>query len=57
MNKAQLVDAVASRADMSKADAGRSVDATLSAIGGALSGGDSVSLDTKHKEQSYWSSS
>ena len=44
MNKAQLVDAVASRADMSKADAGRSVDATLSAIGGALSGGDSVSL-------------
>jgi len=44
VNKAQLVDSVASRADMSKADAGRSVDATLSAIGGALSGGDSVSL-------------
>ena len=44
VNKAQLVDAVASKADMSKADAGRAVDATLSAIGGALSGEDSVSL-------------
>ena len=44
MNKAQLIDAVASKSDMSKADAGRAVDATLSAIGGSLSGGDSVSL-------------
>ena len=32
------------QSDMSKADAGRAVDATLSAIGGSLSGGDSVSL-------------
>ncbi|MCS5543591.1 MAG: HU family DNA-binding protein [SAR86 cluster bacterium] len=44
MNKAQLIDAVASRADVSKAEAGRAVDATLSAISGSLSGGDSVSL-------------
>ena len=42
MNKAQLIDAVASRADVSKAEAGRAVDATLSAISGSLSGGDSV---------------
>ena len=44
MNKAQLIDSVASAADCSKADAGRAVDATLSAIGGSLSGGDNVSL-------------
>ncbi|HIM21439.1 MAG TPA: HU family DNA-binding protein [Gammaproteobacteria bacterium] len=44
MNKAQLIDSVASAADVSKADAGRAVDATLSAIGGSLSGGDNVSL-------------
>ena len=44
MNKAQLIDSVASRADMSKADAGRAVDATLAAIGGSLSYGDRVSL-------------
>jgi len=40
VNKAQLIDSVASTADVSKADAGRAVDATLSAIGGSLSGGD-----------------
>ena len=44
MNKAQLVDAVASATDSSKADAGRAVDATLKAIGRSLSYGDSVSL-------------
>ena len=44
MNKAQLIDAVASSADMAKAEAGRAVDATISAISGSLSGGDSVSL-------------
>ena len=44
MNKAQLVDAVASAADMSKAEAGRAVDATLGAIGRSLSGGGDVSL-------------
>ncbi len=44
MNKAQLTDAVAAATDSSKAEAGRAVEATLSAIGGALAGGDSVSL-------------
>ena len=44
MNKAQLVDAVASAAGVSKADAGRAVDATLGAIAGSLSGGGDVSL-------------
>ena len=44
MNKAQLKDAVAASTDSSKAEAGRAVEATLSAIGSALAGGDSVSL-------------
>ena len=44
MNKAQLIDSVASKADVSKAEAGRAVDATLSAISGSLSGGENVSL-------------
>ncbi len=44
MNKAQLTDAVAASTDSSKAEAGRAVEATLSAIGSALAGGDSVSL-------------
>ena len=44
MNKAQLTDAVAAATDTSKAEAGRAVEATLSAIAGSLAGGDSVSL-------------
>lgn len=44
MNKSELVDAVASDADMSKADAGRAVDAVLNQITKALKIGDSVSL-------------
>ncbi|MBR51568.1 MAG: DNA-binding protein HU [Gammaproteobacteria bacterium] len=44
MNKSDLVDAVAGSADMSKAEAGRAVDAVLDGISGALSGGDQVSL-------------
>ena len=44
MNKAQLTEAVAAATDSSKAEAGRAVEATLSAIAGSLSGGDSVSL-------------
>ena len=44
MNKSDLVDAVASSADLTKASAARAVDATLDAIGGALGSGDSVSL-------------
>jgi|TARA_A100001388_G_scaffold121510_1_gene89715 DNA-binding protein HU-beta len=44
MNKSDLVDAVASKADMSKAEAGRAVDAVLGSVGDALGNGDSVSL-------------
>ena len=44
MNKAQLVDSVAAATDMSKADAGRAVDATLSAVAGSLASCDSVAL-------------
>ena len=44
MNKSDLVDAVAERADMSKAEAGRAVDAVLGSVGDALGNGDSVSL-------------
>ena len=44
MNKSDLVDSVASKADMSKAEAGRAVDAVLGSVGDALGSGDSVSL-------------
>ena len=44
MNKSDLVDAVASKADMSNAEAGRAVDAVLGSVGDALGNGDSVSL-------------
>lgn len=44
MNKAELVDAVAASADLSKADAGRAIDAVVSAITKALKKGDQVSV-------------
>ena len=44
MNKSDLGEAVAGRADMSKAEAGRAVDAVLGSVGDALGNGDSVSL-------------
>ena len=44
MNKAQLVDAIASAADMSKAQATRALDATVEAVTKALKRGDTVSL-------------
>ena len=44
MNKSDLIDAVAGSADISKASAGRAVDAVLGGIGDALGNGDSVSL-------------
>lgn len=44
MNKSELIDAIAAQADLSKADAGRALDATLQAITGALQEGDSVAL-------------
>ena len=44
MNKSELIDAVASAADLTKADAGRAIDATIAAITDTLSKGDSLSL-------------
>lgn len=44
MNKTQLIDAIASHANLSKADAGRGLDGILGAIGSAPKAGDSVSL-------------
>jgi len=44
MNKGDLISAVAAGTGLSKADAGRAIDATTSAVAGELSGGGSVSL-------------
>lgn len=44
MNKTELVDAVAEKADLSKASAARAVDAALEAISGSLAQGDQVAL-------------
>lgn len=44
MNKSQLIEAVASSAKLSKADAGRAVDAFVDAVTKSLKRGESVSL-------------
>lgn len=44
MNKTELIDAVADEAEVSKAEAGRAVDAVISGITKALKKGDSVTL-------------
>lgn len=44
MNKSELIESVASSADLSKAAAGKAVDATLSAITKALGEGEQVTL-------------
>lgn len=44
MNKSELVDAIADAADLSKASAGRALDAAVDAVANALSKGDQVSL-------------
>lgn len=44
MNKAELIDIVAQEADLSKASAGRALDAAMAAITHAMKQGDSVSL-------------
>lgn len=44
MNKNELIDSIAAEADLSKASAGRALDATINAITDALSKGDTVSL-------------
>ena len=44
MNKAELIDAIAERAALSKADAGKALDATVAALTEALKQGDTVTL-------------
>ncbi len=44
MNKAELIDAVAAAADISKSDSSRALDAVIAAIGKALKKGDQVTL-------------
>ena len=44
MNKAELIDAVAGSANLTKVDAGKAVDALVEVIAGALKGDDEVTL-------------
>lgn len=44
MNKSEVVDAIVDKADISKAAAGRALDAALGAIRGSLQEGESVAL-------------
>jgi DNA-binding protein HU-beta len=44
VNKQELIDAIAESADLSKASAGRALDATLESIRSALKKGDTISL-------------
>ena len=44
MNKGDLIEAVAGAASLSKADAGRAVDAFIGSVTGVLKGGSQVSL-------------
>ncbi|MDC9581702.1 DNA-binding protein HU-beta [Xenorhabdus sp. PR6a] len=44
MNKSQLIDKIAADVNISKAAAGRVVDAFISSVSGALKGGDDIAL-------------
>lgn len=44
MNKSELIEAITADADLSKAAAGRALDAVIGAITGSLKHGESVSL-------------
>jgi DNA-binding protein HU-beta len=44
MNKSELIDAVASGADLNKADASRAVDGVIAAVTEALKSGDQVTI-------------
>lgn len=44
MNKSELIDAIAAAADISKASAGRALDATVDAVTSELKAGGQVSL-------------
>ncbi|MEO6698792.1 MAG: HU family DNA-binding protein [Paraperlucidibaca sp.] len=44
MNKSELIDRIAEAANLTKADAGRALDATVGAVTAALKSGDAVTL-------------
>ena len=44
MNKAELIGSIADKSGLSKADAGRALDAFVDSVTGALSSGDRISL-------------
>ncbi|MEM9601821.1 MAG: HU family DNA-binding protein [Pseudomonadota bacterium] len=44
MNKSELVDAIADKADLSRAEASRALDALTAVVSDALKGGDQVAL-------------
>jgi len=44
MNKSELINAIAEQGNLSKADAGRSLDALIKTIENTLKAGDSISL-------------
>lgn len=44
MNKTELIDQIAAAAEISKAAAGRALDATVAAVKASLKNGDTVSL-------------
>jgi DNA-binding protein HU-beta len=44
VNKSELIDAIATHADISKAAAGRALEATMSAIRSSLRKGDEITL-------------
>jgi DNA-binding protein HU-beta len=44
MNKAQLIDAIAGKSGLTKADSKKALDATIEAVTEALKGGDRVAL-------------
>ena len=44
MNKAQLIDSIADKSDLSKADAGKALEAFTASVEAALRSGDRVSL-------------
>jgi len=44
MNKSELISAIAKSADLSKADSGRALDATIAAITDSMAKGEAVTL-------------
>jgi DNA-binding protein HU-beta len=44
MNKSELIDAIASKADLTKAQAGQALDALVEAVSESLKAGDNVTL-------------